>query len=145
MKVVFCKITSMKYYKGPSADDPPSKGGSWVKANGMGHEAWNFLQVEENGQHLCYGFVEPKSNRGNRNTIHVENITGKAEDKSVDCIEDVLVIWCETTDRDVVAVVGWYKGATIYRDLQDVMRGDMESSYIVVAEAPNCVLNLYSK
>jgi hypothetical protein len=33
--------------------------------------------MEENGQYLCYGFVEPKSNRGKRNTIHVEKITGK--------------------------------------------------------------------
>ena len=140
MKVVFCKITSMKYYKGPVAEDPPSKGGSWVKENGMGHEAWNFLQVDEIGQSLCYGFVEPKSNRGNRNTIHIENITGRPEDKNADCVEDILVVWCATTDRKVAAVVGWDKSATIYRDLQDIMRGDMESCYNVVAEAKNCVL-----
>lgn len=37
-------------------------------------------------------------------------------------------------------MVGWYKGATVYRELQDIMRGDMESCYNVVADAQNCVL-----
>lgn len=140
MRVVFLKITSMKYYKGPSDDDPPSKGGKFVEEYGMGYEAWNFLPVEENGQRLCYGFVEPKSNRGNRNTIHIENITGEATDKKADKVDDVLVIWCATTDRKVASVVGWYKEATVYRDLLPIMRDDMEAGFNVVAEADNCVL-----
>lgn len=130
----------MKYYKGPSSDDPPSMGGSFVKENGMGHEAWNFLPVELDDVTYCFGFVEPKSNKGYRNTIHIENITGDVLDKTADSVDDVLVIWCATTDRDVAVVVGWYKKAIVYREMQDIMRGDMESGFNVVSETKNCVL-----
>ncbi|MCR5438514.1 MAG: hypothetical protein K6F01_03640 [Selenomonas sp.] len=140
MRVLFCKITAMKYYKGPSLDDPPLNGGSWVQENDMGHEAWNFLPVEKDGKSYCFGFVEPKSNRGNRNTIHIENISGTPSDKNTDCIENVIVIWCATTDRNVTAVVGWYKNATVYRQIQDIDREDMESGYNIVDESKNCIL-----
>ena len=35
MKVLFCKISSMKYYKGASQKDVPYNGGSYVNENGL--------------------------------------------------------------------------------------------------------------
>ncbi len=144
MNVLFCKITPMKYYKGPLANDPPINsckyGGKYVKENGMGHEAWNFLPVAEGDKTVCYGFVEPKSNRGIRNTLHIENITDDANDKFADFVDDVLVIWCATTDRNVTSVVGWYNHATVYRDIQDIDRDEEPSGYNVVALADDCIL-----
>lgn len=39
--LVFCKISSIKYYKGASRRDVPYNGGSFVKKNGYGHEEVN--------------------------------------------------------------------------------------------------------
>lgn len=99
----------------------------------MGSGKWD-------GKTRCYGFVEPKSNRGQRNTLHIENITGNPLDKNIESVDNVMVIWCATTDRNVTAVVGWYKDATVYRNLQEIMRGGVESTYNIVADAADCVL-----
>lgn len=121
MKVLFCKISSMKYYKGACEDDVPMFGGKFVEENGYGHEEFNFLPIEMDGssEQECVGFVEPKSNRGVRNTFHIEKIEGCEGLKKEPFVEDVLVIWCAKRDLGDVTVVGWYKHATVYRDLQD--------------------------
>lgn len=62
----------------------------------------------------CIGFVEPKSNRGTRNTLHIENIEGCASLKYEPFVDDVLVIWCAKRDQRTVTVVGWYKHARVW-------------------------------
>ena len=50
MKILFCKISCMKYYKGACDKDIPYNGGSFVDENGYGHEENNFNAVQdENG------------------------------------------------------------------------------------------------
>ena len=42
MKILFCKIACMKYYKGTCDKDIPYNGGSFVKEHGYGYEENNF-------------------------------------------------------------------------------------------------------
>lgn len=93
----------------------------------------------------CVGFVEPKSNRGTRNTMHIEKIEGCASMKYEESVDDVLVIWCATRQQGDTTVVGWYKQATVYRDLQwwifEHDDGEEEERcFNVNADASNCVL-----
>ena len=150
MRILFCKISSMKYYKGHCADDVPMYGGAYVDENGYGHEEYNFMPVrlDEKEYSECVGFVEPKSNKGMRNTLHIEKIEGCAAMKKEPFIDDVLVIWCATRnlgDKTDITVVGWYKHATVYRDLTDwtmVWKDGTEEEryYNVIAKAEDCVL-----
>lgn len=147
MRVLFCKISNMKYYKGVCDNDKPEYGGSYVKENGYGHEEYNFQSFEKNGpgEAECLGFVEPKSNRGKRNTLHIENIEGCSAMKEEECVEDVLVIWCAKQLEGHIAVVGWYKHACVWRNLQDwtYIHPDGEKEYRefnVRAKAEDCVL-----
>lgn len=68
MRILFCKISAMKYYKGviPGKDEA-FNGGSFVKEHGEGNEQYNFDPViSEDGQAYCLGFVETKSSsKGN--------------------------------------------------------------------------------
>ena len=81
----------MKYYKGACEKDVPLYGGRFVEENGYGHEEFNFLPVEMEGESEleCMGFVEPKSNKGRRNSFHIEKIEGCAALKNEDyCVID---------------------------------------------------------
>ena len=147
MRILFCKISSMKYYKGVCKQDEPQFGGKFVEENGYGHEEFNFLPIEmdETAELECVGFVEPKSNRGTRNTLHVEKIDGCASMSKEPFVDDVLVVWCAKRDRGDVTVVGWYKHATVWRDLQDwtitFPNGTEEDrGYNVRAKASDCTL-----
>lgn len=142
MKILFCKISSMKYYKGASENDKPYNGGSFVDENGYGHEQYNFDPIEfKNGQY-CLGFVETKNTSKHKtNDLHIEKISGCDMMKDEDYVKDILVIWCATTDLNETSVMGWYKNATVYRTYQEV---DFDNGYIqcynVLAKKENCVL-----
>lgn len=147
MRILFCKITSMKYYKGTCKNDQASFGGSFVKENGYGHEEYNFcpFNMEGTDELECMGFVEPKSNKGTRNTIHIEKLEGCELMKKETSVDDVLVVWCAKDEVGVITVVGWYKNATVWRDLQDWVCtfGDGVEEfrcYNVRAKAKDCVL-----
>lgn len=43
MRMLFCKISCMKYYKGHCDADVPLNGGTYVQEHGYGHEEFNFL------------------------------------------------------------------------------------------------------
>ena len=146
MRVLFCKISCMKDYKGACEKDIPQFGGKFVEENGYGHEEFNFRPIEVEGTSTmeCFGFVEPKSNRGVRNTLHIEKIEGCASLKQEPFVEDVLVVWCAKRDRGDITVVGWYKHATVWRDLQDwtMIDEDIEEDryYNIRANASDCTL-----
>lgn len=147
MRILFCKISSMKYYKGACDQDIPMYGGKFVEENGYGHEEFNFLPIDMEGvsEPECVGFVEPKSNRGVRNTLHIEKIEGCEAMRKEPLVDDVLVIWCAKRDRGDVTVVGWYKHAMVWRDVQGwtIMFADgteEERGYNVRAKASDCTL-----
>lgn len=147
MRVLFCKISGMKYYKGVCDKDIPCNGGSFVEENGYGHEEFNFLpiQLDGNDELECLGFFEPKSHSGKRNMIHIENIEGCNHCTNVPSVDDILVIWCATRLQGDTTVVGWYKGAEVFRELQDwtvIFEDGHEQprEYNVRAKASNCTL-----
>ena len=146
MKIVFFKISSMKYYKGHCDDDVPYNGGSFVAENGYGHEELNFLPIQLNDEEeiQCLGFVEPKSNRGKRNTFHLERINGCKSMKNEPLVEDVLVVWCATRTGNETTIVGWYKHATVFKNLQSWILehedGAEEREYNVISSVQNCTL-----
>ena len=147
MKVLFCKISGMKYYKGACNDDVPYNGGLFVEQNGYGHEEFNFLpiQLDDEIEAVCLGFVEPKSNKGTRNTIHIERIEGCGALVKDLVVDDVLVVWCATRENGDATVVGWYKNASVFRELQGWTmvyedHTEEERCYNVRANASDCVL-----
>ncbi len=143
MKILFCKISAMKYYKGASYKDVPYNGGSYVNKNGFGHEQYNFAPVEfDSGDYYCLGYVETKStSKTKRNELHIEKISGCAFMKEDKYIEDVLVVWCATTDLNETSIIGWYKNATVYRVYQSYeFNACPIQNFNVRAKKDDCVL-----
>ena len=143
MRILFCKVSCMKYYKGASDKDIPYNGGSYVAEHGRGHEEYNFEPVDfDDGKTYCLGFVETKStSKSKLNELHIEKISGCELLKKDEFVEGVLVVWCATTDLNETSVVGWYKNATVFRNYEVQ---EFENGYIqhfnVIAEKNNCVL-----
>ena len=88
MRILFCNIAWMKYYNGITHDDKPVNGGSWVKENENAIECLNFTPYNDR---IYCGYVSTKSNRGNRNQLHIEKLEGITKEDNI--AEDVLVIW----------------------------------------------------
>ena len=147
MKILFCNIARMKYYKGiiPGVDTPQF-GGDYVKRTGDAYEKNNFLPVEVNGEEFCFGFFETKNTTGKRsNQLHIEKIEGVPEKSEV--ADGVLVIWCAVHNSGT-AVMGWYKNATVYRHYieaeppaDDELHGPR--TFIIKAKAADCTLLPY--
>ena len=106
MRLFYCRVAWMKYYKGRD-NDYVINGGSWNPEDK--HEIYNFLECE--GKY--HGFVEP----GRNSSIHVERLGASSKDDHVD---DVLVIWLAKNETKGQRIVGWYKNATVYRKMQNV-------------------------
>ncbi|MFV0351033.1 MAG: hypothetical protein ACK5JF_01810 [Oscillospiraceae bacterium] len=153
-KIVFCKISCMKYYKGAGPNDMPYNGGSFVNKNGYGYEEYNFFTrkfakewVDVSGTiqpgEYYLGHVETKSTYASkRNQLHVEKIRGFNDTyKNQPSVSGVTVIWCATTDLNETSVVGWYKNATVYREYQTIgIEDGTQRTYNVLAHAADCVL-----
>ncbi len=146
MKIVFLKISSMRFYKGACPEDEPRNGGSFVLENGYGHEEFNFnpILLDGSDEPVCLGFFETKHSNGIPNAFHIEKIDGCGAYRNEPFVDDVLVVWCATKDGRLT-VVGWYKHAQVYRHFQDwIMCYDdgyeEERCYNVKARAEDCVL-----
>ena len=82
LRILFCNIAWMNYYKGivPGKDEPKG-GGSYVNENLDAHEKYNFDVVPlskdagyTEGEY-CLGFVETKSTNGEtRNQLKIERL-----------------------------------------------------------------------
>lgn len=142
MKILFCKISSMKYYRGVKEyDDQAYNGGDFVDKNGYGHEEYNFKPVDIDGEDYLFGFVETKSTRGKRNDLRIENIIGCENLVNEESVDDVLVIWCATRNSNQTSIVGWYKDATVYRRYQNLESNDGQvKEFNIRAKKENCVL-----
>lgn len=145
MRILFCKIASMKYYKGVQEGiDEPHNGGSYIAENCDGGEVYNFdaVPLKDREGEYCLGFVETKSIRKDRkNELHIEKIAGCEALKEEKFAEDVLVVWCATTLYQETSIVGWYHHATVYRHYQQCDFGnDFVQDYNVIAKKEDCVL-----
>ena len=149
MKILFCKVSCMKYYKGHCRKDRPYNGGRFVQENGYGLEEYNFFPAEmtespdgpSDNKKYCFGFVETKSTKDRRaNELHIEKIDGCRAFKNEEAVDDVLVVWCATSDLNETSVVGWYKHATVYRHYQQETAIFEDRYYNILACADDCVL-----
>lgn len=154
MRILFCNIAWMDYYKGICMSDIPKGGGSYVDENIDAHEQFNFcaspFHFEENFKtdgEYCLGFVETKETfSGTRNQLHIEKIDGCELCVKDEFVEDVLVVYCAThPSHGFTAVVGWYQHATVYRKYMEVGFEQDDGStywqaYNAISEKENCVL-----
>ena len=145
MRILFCNIARMKYYKGimPGVDEPKF-GGAYVTQTGDAGEQYNFAPLKTDTGECCFGVVETKSTSGDKsNQLHIERLEGIS--RRADEANGVLVVWCATHHHNEAVVVGWYRNATVLRNY-DVIRIDYEDggweeqAYNVVADAQDCVL-----
>ena len=153
MRLLFCNIAWMNYYKGiiPEKDEPYG-GGSYVVEHKEGGEVFNFdplpIQLDDGTVlDICYGFTETKTSKsGKIQELHIEKIEGCEDCGKQDFVEDVTVIYCAAKpNQSFTSVVGWYKHATVYRNYQEpvLIRPDGTKIYLYFnAEAlkENCVL-----
>lgn len=157
MRILFCNIAWMEYYKGivPRKDEPKG-GGSYVNINNDAHEKYNFDPVylsKEAGYpegEYCLGFVETKSTNGRTsNQLNLEKIDGCGAYKDKTELDDVLVVYCalypDAIEKETY-VVGWYKHATIYRNYEVIrfpseIEGEYyDQAYNAIAKKEDCVL-----
>lgn len=134
MRILFARVGYMKFYQGPiPGDDKPIGGGSY-NTNEIGHEVYNFLNINE----TMYGYFQPHMK--SPCVINLERIQdGCVDDK----IDDVLVIWFATNPIDKgQVVIGWYKNATVFKAIQSPSNlPDRDNfNYNIKARAEDCVL-----
>ena len=106
--MLLCNVSWMKRYEGVTRDDVPRHGGEYVRAHGFGHEAINFKPHDGK----VYGFVQLRTG-----TIDINRLDPGAQEKT----RGVVVVWRARSVRGSV-VVGWYKNATVFRNLQKPLR-----------------------
>ena len=96
MRILFCNIARMKYYKGiVKGVDEPQYGGEYVARTGDAYEKFNFAPLQEGPQQKCFGFFETKSTNGaSSNQLHIERLEGVA--RKAEEAERVLVVFCST-------------------------------------------------
>ncbi|POF43402.1 HNH endonuclease [Pseudomonas laurylsulfativorans] len=107
MSIIFCNIGWMERYDGIDGDSI-QRGGSYNN-DSIGHEVCNFTNA--NGK--VYGYVQSTGR------ISVEKLGAK---KGEEYADGVTVVWTAGPDSGGTAVVGWYKNATVYRELQRISK-----------------------
>lgn len=116
MRVLFCHIGFMNLYDGTLNNEKPMFGGKYNETN-IGHEVYNFSNY--NGRY--FGFAQ-----NSKSTIEVNKLL-KSKDEKRDKVDNVLVVWCAKKPKgNGVYVVGWYRNATVYRNLQSVPEDVLE-------------------
>ena len=105
MKILFCNVGWMNEYVGIDGDS--IDGGGAFNEENVGHEVCNFSSV----QGRVYGYVESKGQ------IKIERL---GVDKKVESISGVTVVWTAPRKSGGTVVVGWYRNATVYRQLQQM-------------------------
>ncbi|NLY48187.1 MAG: hypothetical protein GX059_04105 [Clostridiales bacterium] len=163
MKILFCNIAWLDYYKGIyEGVDEPVGGGDYVKKTRDAHEKYNFEAIEIYGDEdkYCLGYVEVKGTKTSPGQLHIEKINGCEDMAGADSVDDVLVVYCaKHPAHNFTTVVGWYEHATVYRYYQEMHfssdNPDEADVYVqhynAIAKADDCVLlprrerSLYSK
>lgn len=101
--ILFCSVAWMKRYEGYSESDQPRGGGSHPEKG----EVENFKRWRG----LFYGYVRS----GRTSTIDVGRL---GADSGADSVDHVDVVWLAPSRDGGREVVGWYRDATVFRELQ---------------------------
>ena len=131
MPTLLCHIVWMPSYAGE--EDVYAGGHDYVREEGFGHELFNFKPFDG----FCYGYVQSRSG-----TINIDRLGAENDDTFVD---DVTVIWTATPPQGGRVIVGWYRGAQVYRTMQvGRLRGrevhGVQIGYYVRTRAADAVL-----
>ncbi|MBE6022075.1 MAG: tetratricopeptide repeat protein [Cellulosilyticum sp.] len=120
MKIVFINVPWMKYYAGEGDEEV------LVPACG-----YNFQHV--NGYYYGYG--------EGMDTFPIEKFEGVSS--SDEAVHDVTVIWTAHNRKGENKVIGWYKKATIYKEMKESLSLDSERTifkYSIKAPAKEALL-----
>ena len=110
MRVLFCNVGWMEFYRGQGRGDAIKGGGSFVETEERGGEVCNF---EPHGG-FVHGYVRPPGK-----TIDTKRIAGH----DAESIDNVLIVWTAPRyGRSPTVVVGWYRNATVFRGFQEFGR-----------------------
>lgn len=105
MPLLFCNIGWMKHYDGID-NDSIDRGGKYNE-HSVGHEVCNFSDCAG----TLYGYVQPTGQ------IKLEKLGASKNDDSVD---GITVVWTAGPESGGTVVVGWYRDATVFRDVQQI-------------------------
>lgn len=127
MKILFANIGWMKFYQGNQDYDPIRRGGSHPAKRK--HEIYNFMPI--NGKY--YGYVRSGG------VLNLQAIDQDCPDVA-DRLDGVLVVWVATHPKNGGRrIVGWYKNATVYRELRESKNAlRMSYDYNIRASVSNC-------
>ncbi len=155
MRIVFCNIAWMKYYRGilDNGIDVPVTGGTYARRTNDVLERYNFIgtklkkgDIVNKAGNYCLGYMEVKASGNSKNQLNIDKIPG-CELLGDECVaENILVVFCAThPDHKFTTVVGWYENATVYRDYQSIyMKSEdgeeYEQLFNAVATVEDCVL-----
>ncbi len=135
-KLLFCNIAWMDKYEGVE-DKKMKSGGSYVREHGYGGEMYNFKPVNDR----CYGYVRSVSSNekeDEESTINISRISGVTETNYVDNID---VVWLGNNPEDGLGtrIVGYYKNAKVYANLQErPTESASDFKYIIDADKNDC-------
>lgn len=109
-RMIFLRTAWMKRYEGVTKVDLPSGAGSYVTENQDGGEVCNFLPIGG----YYYGFARIQMGR----SLRLERL-GASPDQ--DFLERVtVVLFAKNPSTGGEFIVGFYKNATLYRNVQDL-------------------------
>lgn len=126
MPLVLFNIGWMQRYRGLTDDDRILNGGKYVEENETGAEVENFLP--KGG--FCYGYVGVSIDH----RINLHRLGAGGDEKHVD---GITVIFTATRPEGGRVVVGWYKHARVWRNMQENERSPY---FFTRAKAENCTL-----
>lgn len=139
-KIVFCNIAYMKYYDTDIAEPAPISGGSFVRENGYGFERNNFHAYQEDRETVCRGFVETGhsgewSSVADSHQLNISRIDPAVEKEGK--VDGVTVVFCAVRPNFGCVIVGWYRNATVFRNVQEDKEGNL---FCFEADGNDCVL-----
>ncbi len=140
-RILFCNIAWMKYYCGATEDDIPKGNLGYIRKYGTGEEIYNFYKQSGNCVH---GYVatrtmadETAKNGQRYCRINIERISHEVQhdNEKGDFVKGVLVVFFAQK-----IIVGWYKNATVYRQMQEEECHGKKRCYNIEADYDNAKL-----
>ena len=159
MRILFCNISWMRWYKGSRYNDKPVGGGKYMEDNDDGSEIDNFLPINNTEEtvflddgtemdlpigDICLGFVETGHTNGESHQLRIERIHECEAFKKEAYVDDVLVVFCATAPNETRSlVVGWYHHARVMRYHFEYTLDNIWGNYLwknIICKARDAVL-----
>jgi hypothetical protein len=122
---IFLRIAWMKYYKGVTENDIPSGAGWYVDIYRDGGEVYNFYPIGN----YYYGYARIQDGRN----LKIEKVGALKYAPNVENV--TIILFAKNPDTGGQYIVGWYKHATLYREVQQLQNREFDSkSYLCKAK-----------